>query len=78
MRKFDGYELDQNPQPGPDGYYRADGLEVKSGTGGSNENQREFDAWVKQGNNAYGTAVLPDGSVVPVKVTGVRPEIRVP
>jgi len=77
-RRFDGYEFDQNPQPGPDGYYRADGLEVKSGTAGSSDNQTAFDGWVNQGNPAYGTAVLPDGSVVPIKVTHVQPEIRVP
>jgi len=77
IRKFDGYELPKEPTPGPDGYVEGKGIEVKSGTAGPSENQRGFDPHVSAGTPAYGTAVLPDGSVVPVKIIGVE-EVRVP
>lgn len=76
-RRFDGYDLPKEPTPGPDGYVEGRGIEVKSGTAGLSENQRGFDPHVSADTPAYGTAVLPDGSVVPVKITGVE-EVRVP
>ncbi|AYM43534.1 hypothetical protein [Mycobacteroides chelonae] len=77
VRKFDGYDMPKNPKPGPDGYVEAKGVEVKSGTAGLSGNQKGFDPHVSAETPAYGTAKLPDGSVVPVKITEVV-EVRVP
>ncbi|MEU9806599.1 hypothetical protein [Mycobacterium sp. NPDC050853] len=77
VRKFDGYDMPRDPKPGPDGYVEAKGVEVKSGTGGLSGNQKGFDPHVSAETPAYGTAKLPDGSVVPVKITDVV-EVRVP
>lgn len=65
VRKFDGYDMPSNPKPDADGYVPVKGIEVKSGSGGLSENQRSFDPFVSAETPAYGTARLPDGSVVP-------------
>ncbi|WP_136628988.1 hypothetical protein [Mycobacteroides salmoniphilum] len=77
VRKFDGYDMPKDPKPGADGYVEAKGVEVKSGTAGLSGNQKGFDPHVSAETPAYGTAKLPDGSVVPVKITDVV-EVRVP
>lgn len=77
VRSFDGYSLPKDLKPDPDGYVPAKGLEVKSGGAGPSPNQKNFDPHISPQTPAYGTAVLPDGRVIPVKVTEVAPEIHV-
>ncbi|MGC5248136.1 hypothetical protein ACPXB3_14575 [Gordonia sp. DT219] len=74
IRKYDGYDMPVDPKPGPDGYVEVTGVEVKSGAGTPSANQKEFDPAVSAETPAYGTAILPDGTVIPVKVTNVAKE----
>lgn len=78
VRKYDAYDMPKDLTPDPDGYVPVKGVEVKSGSAGLSPNQSAFDPYVSAESPAYGTAVLPDGSVVPVKVTEVPPPVQVP
>lgn len=69
VRKFDGYDMPKDLKPDSDGYVPVKGIEVKSGGAGPSANQKTFDPQVSPETPAYGTAVLPDGRVIPVKVT---------
>ncbi|MGL6234053.1 MAG: hypothetical protein ACRC20_01780 [Segniliparus sp.] len=59
----------------PDGTYK--GIEIKSGTGSRDPQQRAFDSKVSPENPAYVTITNERGEVETVKITDVE-EIKVP